>query len=201
MGDLKGGIVPHRVLIVLSGVSLAGALLIGACDTDDGATVETLPATTTTATPPTTAASTTTKAGPSEGTQITLSLEGVVGVGGLTFDAWVVPLVGNESVVLGEAHFQNLGDDPYAVSGVIRPEPLGRPDEAVKFPPGEYRFIIEAYVPSGEMRYGCERQIVTQTGYAFDTLVLTSIPEYTGNSLSWTTDYDTLAYPHCPMWP
>jgi hypothetical protein len=168
---------PYRVFVLL----LVGMLFVGACSPDSSATIA--------------------QTGPSDGTQFTVSLEGLVGLTGLTIDAWVVPVVGNESVVLGQANFQNLGDDPYTVSGVIRPERLGAPDDAVKFPPGEYRLIIEAYIPSGDMRYGCERQIVAQPKPASDTLVLTSIPVYTGNSLSWTSDYDTLAYPHCPMWP
>jgi hypothetical protein len=168
---------PDRVFVLL----LVGILFVGACSPDSSAT--------------------TTQAGPSDRTQFTVSLEGLVRLTGLAIDAWVVPVVGKESVVLGQANFQNLGDNPSTVSGVIRPERFGAPDDAGKFPPGEYRLIIEAYIPSGDMRYGCERQIVAQSKLASATLILTSIPVYTGNSLSWTGDCDTLGYPHCPMWP
>jgi hypothetical protein len=140
-----------------------------------------------------------------DGTQITVSLEGLEGYVGLAVQASVLPLVASEPVILGEAHFEHVVDDPFTDSAVLRSQEsdafgnFAGYDTAV-FLPGEYRFVIEAWVPSGPMRYGCERQIVTQADRSTDVIVLTSIPEYTGDGLHWTP-YTELAYPHCPMWP
>lgn len=138
------------------------------------------------------------------GTQIMLSLDTVEGLGGLVVDGWVLGFpVANEPVILGEAQLSNLQhNDPFSASAVLALGDMGSPNgkKAAEFPPGEYRFVIEAYVPNGDMRYGCERQIVTQADRSTDALVFTTIPEYTGDGLHWTP-YDELKYPDCPMWP
>ena len=52
------------------------------------------------------------------------------------------------------------------------------------FEPGTYRFIVEAYVPSGDMLYGCEMDVQVVEGEPL-IVALSSIPTYTEAGIHW----------------
>lgn len=140
----------------------------------------------------------------SEPGTVTVSLDGLEGFERLAVDAWVVPLEPTEEWQrLGGTSFWPINQDPVFASEVIHPQGESYFDfvdgEAATFEPGTYRFIIEAYVPSGNMRYGCEMPIQVVEGEPF-VVVLSSIPTYSGDGIHWTP-LDELEYPDCPGRP
>jgi hypothetical protein len=137
----------------------------------------------------------------SEPGTVTVSLEGLEGFEGLAVDAWVVPLEPTEEWQrLGGTGFWPINQDPVFASDVIHPQGERYFDlvdgEAATFAPGTYRFIIEAYVPSGNMRYGCEMPIQVVEDEPL-IVTLSSIPTYTESGIHWTP-LDELEYPDCP---
>jgi hypothetical protein len=134
----------------------------------------------------------------SEPGTITVSLDGLEGFDGLAVDAWILPIGRtDEWQRLGGRRFWPLGVDPYTASRVMRTQGTFGLDGAVAtFEPGTYRFIIEAYVPSGDMLYGCEMDVQVVEGEPL-TVALSSIPTYTGGGIHWTPPVE-LEYPDCP---
>jgi hypothetical protein len=129
---------------------------------------------------------------PAPGT-ITVSLERVEGFKGLAVDAWVLPLEPTEEgQALGGTYWWPIGEDPFSASKVMRS--LDH-NQIATFGPGTYRFIIEAYVPSGAMHYGCEQQIRIVEDQPL-VVTLSGMPIYTGGGFHWTP-YDQLVYPDC----
>lgn len=143
------------------------------------------------------------EAAPQPGT-VTVSLNGLEGFGRLAVDAWVVPIdLTDEWQRLGETRFGPIDEDPFSASKVVAPPAEGPSSdftgEAAIFEPGTYRFIIEAYVPSGNMHYGCEMPIQVVEGEPL-VVTFTSLPVYTEDGLLWTP-LDELRYPVCPNSP
>jgi hypothetical protein len=137
----------------------------------------------------------------SEPGTVTVSLEGLEGFEGLAVDAWVVPIEPNDEWQrLGGIHFEPIIDDPFTASDMIHPPGENYisldPSKVAKFEPGVYRFIIEAYVPSGNMYYGCEMPIQIVDGQPF-AVTFTDLPDYTDSGIHWTP-LDELQYPDCP---
>ena len=136
------------------------------------------------------------------GTTITVSLDAIEGLRGHVVSAWVLPVELNEDKeAIGGTSFSNITDDPFSASKKIQPQDEDRyfdvtAGESPIVEPGTYRFIIEAYVPSGPMHYGCEMPIEVDGG---EPLVLTvsSLPTYTGVGWHWATP-EQLRYPDCP---
>jgi hypothetical protein len=116
----------------------------------------------------------------------------------------VVPIdLTDEWQRLGETRFGPIDEDPFSASKVVAPPAEGPSSdftgEAAIFEPGTYRFIIEAYVPSGNMHYGCEMPIQVVEGEPL-VVTFTSLPVYTEDGLLWTP-LDELRYPVCPNSP
>ena len=144
----------------------------------------------------------------SEPGTVTVVLDSLEGFESLAVDAWVVPLEPtDEWQPLGGTSFWPINQDPVFTSDVIHAQgesyrvyvdgQWGSVDgKAATFEPGTYRFIIEAYVPSGNMRYGCEMPIQVVEGEPL-VVTFTSLPTYTGNGIFWTP-LDELEYPDCP---
>jgi hypothetical protein len=124
---------------------------------------------------------------------ITVSLTDLK-VGGLAVASWVLPLEPSyEKQALGGTVLAGPGLDVMHPQGdryfdVVR-------DEVAMFEPGTYRFIIEAYVPSGPMHYGCEQLIEVVEGEPL-VVTISDMPAYTGGGFHWTTD-EQLQYPDC----
>ena len=107
----------------------------------------------------------------------------------------------DDKVAIGGPSFSYLTDDPFSASKKIQPQDEDRyfdvtAGESPIVEPGTYRFLIEAYVPSGPMHYGCEMPIEVDGG---EPLVLTvsSLPTYTGVGWHWATP-EQLRDPDCP---
>jgi hypothetical protein len=138
--------------------------------------------------------------GGSERGTVTVVFGGLAGLEGLAVDVLVVPSLEDESdelEVLGGITFGVIGEDPFSTSEVIHPgwwDPI--PWDTLIFEPGVYRFIIEAYVPSGDMHYGCEMPIEVADDQPL-VVTISSLPPYTGSGIHWTP-YDQLEYPDCP---
>lgn len=132
---------------------------------------------------------------------ITVALDALDGFERLAVNAWVLPLEPTaEKQALGGAHLSSRHPDPLSASQVMHPQGPRYwevlEEEIAIFEPGTYRFIIEAYVPSGAMHYGCERQIEVVDGESL-VVTLSDMPVYTGDGFHWTPD-DELRYPDCP---
>lgn len=136
------------------------------------------------------------------GTTITVALDAIEGLPGHVVSAWVLPVELNEDKdAIGGTFFSNITDDPFSDSKKIQPQDEDRyfdvtPGESQTVEPGTYRFIIEAYVPSGPMHYGCEMPIAVDEGEPL-VLTLSSLPTYTGGGWHWTSP-EELRYPDCP---
>jgi hypothetical protein len=129
---------------------------------------------------------------------IRVSLEGLEAFESLAVDAWVVPIDPNdEGQRLGGVHFGLINEEPFSASDLIRQNYTSvDPSKVAMFEPGTYRFIIEAYVPSGDMHYGCEMPIQVVDGQP-SVVTLTSLPTYTDSGIHWIP-LDELEYPDCP---
>jgi hypothetical protein len=129
----------------------------------------------------------------SEPGTVTVVLDGLEGFEGLDVAAWVVPLEPTEEwQPLGEMSFSFISVDPYSASQVMQTPDGFDLGEAATFEPGTYRFIIEAYVPSGNMYYGCEMPIQVVEDEPL-IVTLSSIPTYTESGIGWTP-LDELEY-------
>ncbi|NNC40609.1 MAG: hypothetical protein HKN95_07940, partial [Acidimicrobiia bacterium] len=137
----------------------------------------------------------------SEPGTVTVLFDGLEVFGGLAVDAWVLPLEPTrEKQALGGTRLGVINGDRYLGFAVMHPQREGYfdvvADEVAFFSPGTYRFIIEAYVPLGDMFYGCEQQI--QVVEDEPTIVsLSSLPTYTSSGWHWAP-YEQLEYPDCP---
>lgn len=133
---------------------------------------------------------------------ITVSLDGLEGFEGLAVDAWVLPMEpAQEKQALGGTRLGVINGDPYSGSDVMHPQDVERywdvvAGEIATFQPGTYRFIIEAYVPSGRMRHGCEMSVQVVEGEPL-VVTISSLPTYTDDGFHWKPD-DQLLYPDCP---
>jgi len=136
------------------------------------------------------------------GATITVSLDAIEGLLGHVVSAWVLPVELNEDKdAIGGTSFTNITDDPFSDSKMIQPQDEDRyfdviPGESPIVEPGTYRFIIEAYVPSGPMHFGCEMPIEVDGGEPI-VLTLSSLPTHTGGGWHWTAP-ELLEYPDCP---
>ena len=135
------------------------------------------------------------------GTTITVSLDAIEGLRGHAVSAWVLPVELNEDKdAIGGTSFWNITDDPFSDSKKIQPQGDRYfdviPGESPIVEPGTYRFIIEAYVPSGPMHYGCEMPIEVD-GDEPIVLTISSLPTYTGGGWHWTAP-EQIEYPDCP---
>ena len=57
-------------------------------------------------------------------------------------------------------------------------------DPPATFSAGTYRLIVDVYVPSGPMLFGCEQLIEVVAGEDL-TVIFSEIPEYRGSSFFW----------------
>ena len=136
------------------------------------------------------------------GTTITVSLDAIQGLRGHAVSAWVLPVELNEDKdAIGGTQFSNITDDPFSDSKKIQPQDEDRyfdvtTGESPIVEPGTYRFIIEAYVPSGPMHYGCEMPIEVD-GREPLIITVSRLPTYTGGGFHWTAP-EQLKYPDCP---
>jgi hypothetical protein len=94
-----------------------------------------------------------------------------------------------------------VDSDPISMSDVIHPQRDDqywgvKADQVVAFEPGTYRFIIEAYIPSGPMHFGCESRVQVVDGEPL-VVTISSLPSYSGSGFHWTSP-DELRYPDCP---
>lgn len=188
-------------------------LLVPGCDSSDDVAADTTraattaaPTTTTTAAPTTTVAASALSVDQAEGTTITVSLDAVEGLGGHVVSAWVLPLEPNDDKdAIGGTFFGTITDDPFSDSRKIQPQNEDRPSEVTLgessiVEPGTYRFIIEGYVPSGPMHYGCEMPIDVD-GREPLVIPISSLPTYTGEGWHWTPPGREFRYPDCPVEP
>jgi len=133
---------------------------------------------------------------------ITIKFDGLGGYRGLVVVSWVLPLnLTEERSAFGGTNSGLINQETFSASDVMHPQDV-RYFEIVDgviatFEPGTYRFVVEAFVPSGEMRYGCERLIEVIKD---ETLALTisELPPYTRDGFHWTPYVDQLRYPDCP---
>lgn len=138
---------------------------------------------------------------------ITVTLSEVPKLGGLSVDVWLLPDPLPDSpkaaweLALGGIRFGTVGgSDAPSASEQIHPTSgdLGIDEyEVLRVEPGDYQVFVEAYVSSGPMRYGCVAPIRTTVGRPVE-VVITELPEYTGNGIVWSSAED-LDFPSCPM--
>ena len=166
-----------RALIGVLVVLALGLMFVVTCAGDDDADEATEPAT------------------------ITLILDALDGFKGLTVSSWVLPIeLSDEKMAFGGAQVGDISDDPFSAREVMHPQGERYFDivteEIATFEPGTYRFIIEAYVSSGPMRYGCEALIEVVESEPL-ALTVSSLPTYEEGGFHWTPA-EQLQYPQCP---
>jgi hypothetical protein len=129
---------------------------------------------------------------------IWVSLEELEGLQGMNVSAWVLPgEPRGDDGALGGVGFEATGD-PYSATDVMHQGTDRRAwdeDQLATFVPGTYRFIIEAYVSNGPMRYGCETEIRVD-GDEPVFVRISSMPTYRGSGYAWIPA-DELRYPNC----
>lgn len=132
---------------------------------------------------------------------ITVFLDRLEGLPDLAVDAWVLPVEPtDQGDAFGGARLGIVHSDSFSASDSIHPRRGDMyfdvdEDRVVTFDPGDYRFVIEAYVPSGRMHFGCERRIEVVEGQPL-VVTITSLPSYSGDGFHWTAT-DELRYPDC----
>jgi hypothetical protein len=139
---------------------------------------------------------------------ITVSFDSVEGLAGFVVTGRVLA---DDGAVLGSTHTLGrfwsgagpeddtpLGPDPFAAADVVRRPAEGSTaaDAVAGFGPGSYRLLIEALVPSGTGRFGCEIPIEVVAGVPLE-VTITDLPDFAGGGDRWTPGPDG-RYPACP---
>lgn len=126
---------------------------------------------------------------------ITLRLDDVEGIEGLTVESAMIPLPMTQELweqAVPRTNFPEITDDPF--SGT---QPYENEDEGVtEFESGTHRLIIEVYESNGPMYFGCEMLIEVDEAEDLE-VTIASLPTYTGDGMHWT-QYSQLQYPKCP---
>jgi len=137
-------------------------------------------------------------------TGITVTLSEVPALGGLAVDVYLLPDPLPDyspkaawELALGGISF---GSGPDARSESEQIHPLSgvgvAEEEVLRVEPGDYQVFVEAYVSNGPMRYGCVTPVQATAGQPVE-VVITELPEYTGNGIHWSYVED-LNFPSCP---